>query len=530
MIDLAAVGDDFGDRHADVCIVGAGVAGQTVARRLAAAGKSVILAESGGADFDNDIQSLATGPNLGEEYYPLRDSRLRLFGGTTAIWGGRSVALDPIDFIKRDWIKHSGWPITYEELDPYVDEAFAALDLQRPRAWSDIGEAQPPFDPDRIDARIWAFDQKGERFTSAADLDHPKIELILNATLTSIRQGEGGAVEALVFRSLAGTSLTVKADDYVIAAGGIETPRLLLACGEDRPNGVGNDHDLVGRFFMEHPHARGGAILPVTDDVDGMMKILSLSKQKIYHDGRRFAAAYRPGEAAQAERGILNSALSFGIRRHAGQKVAGFQSLISSLKHSLPAKRSFRSTYQQLKKATVKLAPRADSRIAARWLRGKRDLKGLYAVVRAEQAPNPDSRVRLVDEVDALGVRRAGLDWRFLEVDRRSVAGLMGLLDEELQRIGAGRAEPADWLVEGEKLWDFDPLISSHPIGGYHHMGTTRMGASPSEGVTDAECRVYGAPNLFVAGSSLFPTSGWANPTITIIALALRLGDFLGKR
>ncbi len=530
MIDLAAVGDDFGDRHADVCIVGAGVAGQTVARRLAAAGKSVILAESGGADFDNDVQSLASGPNLGEEYYPLRESRLRLVGGTTAIWGGRSVALDPIDFIKRDWIEHSGWPITYEELDPYVDEAFSALDLQRPGSWEAIGEQKPDFDPGKVDARLWAFDQKGERFTSASDLDHPNIELILNATLTSIRTGEGGAVDALVFKSLAGTSLTVKADDYVVAAGGIETPRLLLACSEDRPNGIGNDHDLVGRFFMEHPHTRGGAILPLTDDVDGMLKILSLTKQKIYHDGRRFAAAFRPGEAAQAELGILNSAVSFGIRRHAGQKAAGLLSLISTLKHSLPAKRSFRSTYQNLKNATVKLAPRADSRIAARWLIGNRNLRGLYAVVRAEQAPNPDSRVRLVDEVDALGVRRAGLDWRFLEVDRRSVAGLMSLLDEELQRMGAGRARPADWLVEGEKMWDFDPLISSHPIGGYHHMGTTRMGATARESVTNAECRVHGAPNLFVAGSSLFPTSGWANPTITIIALALRLGDFLGKR
>lgn len=529
MIDLSASGADLGDRHADVCIVGAGVAGQTVARRLAAAGKSVILAESGGTDFDSDVQSLAAGPNLGENYYPLRDSRLRLFGGTTAIWGGRSVALDPIDFTKRDWIEHSGWPITYEELDPYVDEAFEALNLHRPRSWEDVGET-PPFDRTKVDARLWAFDEKGERFTSASDLDHPKIELILNATLTTIRTGESGAVDALVFKSLNGATMNVIASDYVLAAGGIETPRLLLACGEDRPNGIGNDHDLVGRFFMEHPHTRGGAILPLTDDVDGMMKILSLTKQNIHHEGHRFAAAYRPAEEAQARLGILNTAVSFGIRRHAGQKVAGFQSFIASLKHSLPAKRSFRSAYQSLKTTVVNNAPHADTRIAARWLMWKRDLRGLYAVVRAEQAPNPNSRVRLVDEVDALGVRRAGLDWQFLEVDRRSVAGLMGLLDEELQRMGAGRAQPADWLVEGKKLWDFDPLISSHPIGGYHHMGTTRMGATAREGVTDAECRVFGAPNLFVAGSSLFPTSGWANPTITIIALALRLGDFLGKR
>lgn len=529
MIDLSASGADLGDRHADVCIVGAGVAGQTVARRLAAAGKSVILCESGGADFDGDVQSLASGPNLGEDYYPLRDSRLRLFGGTTAIWGGRSVALDPIDFARRDWIEHSGWPITYEELDPYVDEAFAALELHRARSWRDVGET-PPFDPSKVDTRLWAFDQKGERFTSASDLDHPKIELILNATLTAIKTGEGGAVDALTFKALNGAAMTVIAHDYVLAAGGIETPRLLLACGEDRPNGIGNDHDLVGRFFMEHPHARGGAILPLTNDVEGMLKILSLTKQKIQHKGQRFAAAYRPAEEAQEQLGILNSAVSFGIRRHAGQKVAGFHSLLATLKHNLPAKRSFRSAYQNLKTTVVSNAPRADTAFVARWLLWKRNLRGLYAVVRAEQAPNPDSRVRLIDEVDALGIRRAGLDWRFLEVDRRSVAGLMALLDEELQRIGAGRAKPAGWLVEGEKMWDFDPLISSHPIGGYHHMGTTRMGASPSEGVTDAECRVYGAPNLFVAGSSLFPTSGWANPTITIIALALRLGDFLGRR
>ena len=161
------------------------------------------------------------------------------------------------------------------------------------------------------------------------------------------------------------------------------------------------------------------------------------------------------------------------------------------------------------------------------WSRVKTSGDGLYTVIRAEQAPNPDSRITLTSERDALGVPRIALDWRFSEIDKHTVRVLMSALDKEVQRLGLGHVELSPWLAEDGSPWKIDPLISNHPIGGFHHMGTTRMAASPSEGVVDADCRVHGHGNFYIAGSSVFPTSGWANPTLTILALTLKLADHL---
>jgi choline dehydrogenase-like flavoprotein len=164
------------------------------------------------------------------------------------------------------------------------------------------------------------------------------------------------------------------------------------------------------------------------------------------------------------------------------------------------------------------------------WLRLQLGTAGLYLSVRGEQAPNPASRVRLTDSDDALGMPRLALDWRFSELDKRTLRLVAAGLGAELERAGVGRVELEPWLTDEATPWLTDPLIGNHPIGGFHHMGTTRMSSDRRAGVVDASCRVHGVANLFVAGSSVFPTSGWANPTLTILALALRLGDHLEAR
>jgi choline dehydrogenase-like flavoprotein len=163
------------------------------------------------------------------------------------------------------------------------------------------------------------------------------------------------------------------------------------------------------------------------------------------------------------------------------------------------------------------------------WLLHKAGKLDLALLVRAEQAPNPDSRVTLGTERDALGLPRPRLDWRLSPSDVHSVAVLVETLRAEFERLGLGRVEPAAWLADAAGGWRTDPLISAHPIGGYHHMGTTRMADDPRRGVTDGRTRVHGLGNLYVAGSSLFPTSGWANPTLTIVALALRTADEVSR-
>jgi choline dehydrogenase-like flavoprotein len=163
-------------------------------------------------------------------------------------------------------------------------------------------------------------------------------------------------------------------------------------------------------------------------------------------------------------------------------------------------------------------------------LRHMRGVKELALVIRAEQAPNPDSRVLLSRDTDATGMPRISLDWRLNRQDVESVAALVEAFGRAVAHAGLGKVEMAEWLRSGSAQWITDPLISAHPLGGYHHLGTTRMAADPRQGVTDEWGRVHGVENLYVAGSSLFPTSGWANPTLTIIALALRTANHIAGR
>ena len=514
----------------EVCIVGAGAAGITLARRLASAGLDVCVLESGAADYEKPLQDLGAGESVGFPYYPLDQSRLRLFGGTTAVWGGRVVQLDPIDFERRSWIEHSGWPFGKETLVPYYTEALRSLDLAvtdgDESLWGSLGLRQPGFDPDQLRTHFFQFDEQFERFTlrRCSDLaNSARVRVLLRATVLDIRaKAEGTAVESIEIGNLQGGRGVVRARAYVLAAGGLETPRLLLNSRGVHPQGLGNQEDLVGRFFMEHPHARGARVIP--QKLWPLLKLLTPSHRQ---DGLRYAPLMRGSEKLQEREGILNSAFTLSVRPHQGTRMPPGKWLFNTLKWKVPHDHRGRSLWWIHRRAKRALGDRLG--LITRWVGASTARRGLYVVARAEQAPNPASRVRLSEKRDAFGSPQIALDWRFSGLDKRSLHVLMGALDSELQRLSLGRAEPSSWLEEEEIPWEMDPLISNHPVGGYHHMGTTRMAASPREGVVDANCRVHGLENLYVAGSSVFPTGGWANPTLTILALALRLGDNLAR-
>ncbi len=482
----------------------------------------MILLESGGLDYEAPIADLNIGENVGEDYYDLEDSRLRFFGGTTAIWGGRCAELDPVDLQRRAYVPHSGWPIDWRELQHWYDEARPLFGLPprrpEPQDLRRAGVPLPHFDPAELETPLWTFDAVFNRFThdSCADLEaHRRCEIVVHATATRIVMGPGDAhVEAVEARSLGGRRLTVGAKFFVLAAGGIENPRLMLA------SSVGNHHDQVGRYFMEHPHARGGRILN-----SATWNLLKAFGRRHRIDGQDVAALIAPSEALQRRENILNTSLTIVGRQPSGRRQSLGMKAYTEIKHSIAPTKGGRAVWMATKKAAGWAQRRIDP--ARPWLLHKLGSVEVALLVRAEQAPNPDSRIVLTSERDATGLPRVALDWRLSEIDIRSVAVLVEALGRELQRLGLGQAEPAPWL-SGER-WQADPLISSHPIGGYHHMGTTRMGTDPRHSVTDPDGRVHGIANLYVAGSSLFPTGGWANPTLTIVALALRTAERISE-
>lgn len=507
---------------AEVAIIGSGAAGQSAARRLVARGHRVVLLESGGLDHEDPTADLNRGEVIGQHYHPLEHSRLRFFGGTTAIWGGRCAEFDRIDFERRDWVPDSGWPIGPEDIRSYMAEArdllgVGTVDTDRlPRP-----ALMQRFSSEELAVRWWSFDPKFDRFTigEAADLEaDPKCTLLLHATVREIWLAEDrGSVERLDVRTPSGRSIDVRARHYLLAAGGIENPRILLASNSVMRGGVGNQHDLVGRYFMEHPHSRGGRVVGKAD----WKWLAAFAKRRA--NGVEVSPAITPAESLQRREGLLNTALTLAVRQPEGGRHPLAKRAYLHVKHHTAPTRAGRSLWKASKQLvrsytglTGPLHP---------WLMKRLQGLDLALVIRAEQAPNPDSRVTLAGDRDAMGMPRVALDWRLSSIDVDSARGLVNALDREARRLQLGTVEPASWLANPDNRWVWDELISAHPIGGFHHIGTTRMASDPRRGVTDGWGRVHGLPNLHVAGSSLFPTAGWANPTLTVLALSLRTAD-----
>jgi choline dehydrogenase-like flavoprotein len=471
----------------DVCVIGAGAAGIALALELAGTSARVALLESGGFEREPATDDLSRGLAFGRAYPPLHEVRSRRFGGTTDRWLGLCEPLDPIDFEAREWVPHSGWPFDFEALRGAYERAQRLCGLEDfvydGSTWANEARPALALDPTRFVTRnLQVAPTRFGEVHRAAVTGAAHVDTFLHANAVELRSDASGArLESVRVAVLEGGSFAVRARLFVLAAGGIENARLLLASNAVRPQGIGNEHDLVGRYFMEHPHLLAGALLPASAD-------LSLALYQAHPRGRVSSLALlAPSDA------LLRS-----------ERILDFSALLAS-EGSLPElERALAATVHEIDAAASAASPRA-------WI--------LLDV--CEQAPNPESRVRLASERDALGVPRVRLEWRLSALDKRSLRRGHELLARELGRAGLGRLQLM--LSDDDMEWPDDLG------GGAHHMGTTRMHADPREGVVDANARVHGVANLFVAGSSVFPTSGAAHPTLTVVALALRLADHLKR-
>ncbi|MFV3129929.1 FAD-dependent oxidoreductase [Niveispirillum sp. KHB5.9] len=516
---------------ADVAIIGAGAAGIALALRLAREGTDVCLIESGGAALEQDLQNLNSGENVGLPYYPLDVTRNRVLGGTTATWSGRCVPLDPIDFRRRDWVPHSGWPVTAADLAADYHDAAEFCGVGEARfneLWQEAGLEDPGFDPDLVQTRFWRM--KAQRFgeTFRAELENsPRVRSLLHGTVVNIDvAGDARRVTGLRLATPSGTRHRVRARHYVLAAGGIENARLLLASTDVETAGIGNGRDLVGRFFMEHPKCRTARVR--TDDP---VRLLERLRTTYPRNMPPLCPSLVLSERKQTELEVLNSSIALYYRSLPGVTDAATELNAAWKKGQYWPAGAGRNLLRLLP-----VLPSVPGNLFRRFVRRRALIAqptALYLLVRGEQAPNPDSRVGLSEARDRLGQRRADLDWRLSPLDKLSARAVTELVGKELSRTGLGRIDMDDWLFDGSPNWPTGLDDGDHHDvlqGGHHHIGTTRMSADPSTGVVDANGKVWGKENLFVAGSSVFPTSGWANPTLTIVALSLRLGAHLEQR
>jgi choline dehydrogenase-like flavoprotein len=484
LVDARSV-EDSRTLEADLCIVGAGAAGIALALELVGRPLRVLLLESGGFEPEPETQALYRGRVFGRPYFRLDSARTRRFGGSTNCWLGLCRPLDPIDFEVRDWVPHSGWPFDRAHLDPFYARAHDTCRLEDPvydgSSWASAERPALPFVGGSVSTRNLQIAPvrfgrvHRDRVTSARN-----VQTVLFANAVEIVANEAAsAVERVRVATLSGRRFDVRARAFVLATGGIENPRLLLASNGVQREGLGNGRGLVGRFFMEHPRVVSGAWLPSSDALR--------------------LGLYRPHPRGRVENVALLTVSDATLR---SERMLSFASLLAR--------------EAELPEFEVSLARMVHEMDAAPG--GPAD-RASFLLGECEQAPNPESRVRLVEERDALGMPRVQLEWRLSALDKRSLRRGHEILARELARAGLGRLQQL--LSEDDHRWP------EELAGGRHHMGTTRMHADPARGVVDADCRLHGVSNLYVAGSSVFPTGGAASPTLTIVALALRLADHL---
>jgi choline dehydrogenase-like flavoprotein len=497
----------------DLCIVGAGASGITIARELSNTPLKVLLLEGGGFDFDPQMQELYRGEIIGQPYYPLQAAALHQFGGTTGHWAGFCSTYQPIDFEKRDWVPHSGWPIRRDDLDPFYARAQKVVELgpykYEAADWKNGDADRVPLlnDSRVVRTQMWQFSRTrfGTKYRDEI-VNSRNVHLYTHANVVEVEANDGlTAVQAVRVRGFDSKEYQVRAKRFVLACHTIQNARLLLASNRQARTGLGNSNDLVGRYFMEHLEMPA-AELAVANPRATKTKLYALDFMNWTPRGE---LGLTP--SAQQEHRILNGTASVEPGDPTDQVRSTFQLIDTAMQSKV--------------RAWEKGGMKGPHPIAVAAQALGHPISGpprfYHLTTRQEQAPNPDSRVTLSTEKDALGMPRAKLNWQLTELDKRSMRTFYQVLGREMGSTGTGRVQIRDWLLSDDRTWP------SFVSGGWHHMGTTRMSADPKQGVVDADCRVHGLANLYIGGAAVYATAGAVNPTLTLVALSVRLANHL---
>ena len=525
-----------GDRlEADIVVVGAGAAGIAIALRFAHTSTRVLVLEGGGRKFERAAQELYSGHNAGLRYEPLDLCRVKGLGGSTSRmgWAGWCKPLLPIDFEQRPWVPLSGWPVDRRELEPYYRAAFgtlslppdtdsqAVLDGQRndclPIGDSDCRNEPCALSPAPHLGEVWE-----PQLRSASN-----VRVLLHANVTEVQCNDDAThITGVRCATLTGVAFSAHAPIVVLAAGGIENARLLLLSDQVEASGLGNRHGFVGRCFMDHPRFAWG-------------QIRNVDRPELLRRYDPTTSIKQSSSAAGSEpcAAMFGASLVVSPETQRREQILNARSWILPVAPSgeRPGGRELREMVLWLKRKRVPADVRTRAGIIAA------DLPNAVAAVVAhlrslkwqpthwqfqtilEPEPNADSRVTLTADRDRLGLRRTQLDWRLGALTEKTLQRTQELLIGDLRRIGI------DCSIIGSGGAVANQTVAN-PRWVWHHMGTTRMSADPRTGVVDANCRVHGIDNLFVAGSSVFPTVGNDMPTVTLIALAHRLAEHVKTR
>ena len=554
--------DEGRDLSADVCIVGAGAAGIALARELIGHDARVIVLESGGMEADLDGINLSMGEQTGLPYFPLETARLRYFGGSTNHWGGLCRPFDPVDFAEHDWLP-DGWPIDLGDIEPYyarsADICGLPFDDWSIDRWAGASRHTPArFSEQFVNRVALQVPHQRRSFGTAYrdELDRaPNVTVCLYANAIEVETDDAMVrATGVAAGTLSGRRFSITARQIVLAAGGIDNPRLLLASRSRAPRGLGNEFDTVGRYFMEHPRFLGAEIVPgqglpigfysthhaggvsiqgylaLTDEIqlrEGLVDVqlrLRARHERAFAEADDSEAVESVRRLARIARGEIPDDLAADVVNILDDLGRWQRVAISGGPIPVPDPATIEAFFSGTSLERRALLSELVGHVG---VFGFDQVAGvpfesIDVITRLGAIPNPQSRITLADDIDALGVPRPLLHWELSRIDRDSTIRTLEILGAEIARAGFGRLR----MVLDEAGGDWPSDVS----GGYHLMGTTRMHADPRRGVVDEDCRVHGIQNLYVTGSSVFTYGGSGTPTLTVVALALRLADHLKER
>jgi choline dehydrogenase-like flavoprotein len=514
-------------------------------REISRSGLRICLLESGGLKPAADTQNLNAGvvdsPH-GYREQTLREGRRRQFGGTANLWNHemrgesarhiRYVPLDEIDFERRDWVPESGWPFSRREIQAFYERAQQVCGIgkfdYRAEAWATGRKNDQAWQTEKIESVVSQFGSSAifvERYRRELVLDE-RVTVLLHSVLLQLQMDP---LSRTITSAKAGTpygqEFQVRAQAFVLAAGGLENARILLLQEALQPGGLGNQHDMVGRCFMDHPSITLGALIPFSSAVFGQAGFYD------QHDvgGQAIMGKLHIRPEVMRREKMLNlcavlaphfqslRANAPAVLRQLLVKGPGFFWRHRSAKHRYGLKIGGESP-QPFRQ---RILEEHYSECCCGWsklsgIEGRFSEFGVRSLV--EQSPDRSNRIMLEEELDAFGQRKTKVLWRWNELDLRSIRQAQEIFRQELAAAGIGIFIPVDETAGSQ------PRRINSP---HHFLGATRMHDNPRNGVVDANCRVHDVPNLFIAGSSVFPTGGFANPTLTIVALALRLAAHL---